>query len=58
MTICTPANTVWATNKELELYMHLQGYDLIGITKAWWDGSHDWNAAIAVYRLFGIDRRG
>lgn len=29
--------------KELEVLMRDQDYDLIGITKAWWAQPHDWN---------------
>lgn len=30
-------------------------YDLIGITKTWWDGSEDWNIGMQWYRLFRKD---
>lgn len=26
-------------HEELELCVQLQGYDLVGITETWWDGS-------------------
>ncbi|GAB0193035.1 hypothetical protein GRJ2_001768800 [Grus japonensis] len=36
----------------------LQGYDLIGITEMWWDGSYDWSVGMEGYRLFRKDRQG
>lgn len=36
---------------ELEIYVHLQGYDLIDITKMWEDGSHAWSIGMEGYRL-------
>lgn len=30
---------------ELEVYAQLQGCILIGVTKMWWEDSHDWCAA-------------
>ncbi|GAB0204592.1 mitochondrial enolase superfamily member 1 [Grus japonensis] len=36
--------------------MWLQGHDLIAITEAWWDSSHDWNAVMDGYVLFRKDR--
>jgi len=41
---------------ELEVCMQLQGCDLAGIMEMWWDGSHDWSAAMKRYRLFRKDR--
>lgn len=35
-------------NKELELWVQLQGYDFIEITETWWDGLHDWSAAMVL----------
>jgi len=32
--------------EELEICTCLQGYDLIGITEIWWDGSYDWSAGM------------
>ncbi|KAK4816349.1 hypothetical protein QYF61_015663 [Mycteria americana] len=43
---------------ELEICVQLQGYDLVGIMEAWWDGSHDWSIAMEGYRLFRKDRKG
>lgn len=31
---------------ESEVSVQLQGYDLAGIMKTWWDGSHDWNTTV------------
>ncbi|GAB0210230.1 hypothetical protein GRJ2_003488800 [Grus japonensis] len=44
--------------EELEICAHLQGYDLIGITETWWDGSYDWSVGMEGYRLFRKDRQG
>ncbi|GAB0175756.1 hypothetical protein GRJ2_000040800 [Grus japonensis] len=44
--------------EELEMCTHLQGYDLIGITEMWWDGSYDWSIGMEGYRLFRKDRQG
>lgn len=44
--------------KELEVLMHDQDYDLIGITKAWWAQPHDWNINIGGFSLFWKDRQG
>lgn len=35
-------------NKELELWVQLQGYDFTEVTETWWDGLHDWSAAMAL----------
>ena len=44
--------------EELETCASLQGYDLIGITETWWDGSYDWTVGMEGYRLFRTDRQG
>ncbi|PKU29010.1 hypothetical protein llap_20687 [Limosa lapponica baueri] len=44
--------------EELETCARLQGYDLIGVTKTWWDGSYDWSVGMEGYRLFRRDRLG
>lgn len=44
--------------KELEVLMHDQDYDLIGITKAWWAKPHDWNINTRGCRLFWKDGQG
>ncbi|GAB0209472.1 hypothetical protein GRJ2_003414300 [Grus japonensis] len=57
---CLYANACSMGNKqeELETCTHLQGYDLIGITETWWDGSYDWSVGMEGYRLFRKDRQG
>ena len=45
-------------HKEPEMCVQLQGYDLVGITETWRDGSHDWSVAMEGYRLFRKDRLG
>ncbi|GAB0175990.1 hypothetical protein GRJ2_000064200 [Grus japonensis] len=37
---------------------HLKGYDLIGMTETWWDGSYDCSIEMEGYRLFRKDRQG
>ncbi|PKU49340.1 rna-directed dna polymerase from mobile element jockey-like [Limosa lapponica baueri] len=44
--------------EELETCAHLQGYNLIGITKTWWDGSYYCSVGMEGYRLFRKDRLG
>ena len=44
--------------EELEMCACLQGYDFIGITEMWWDGSYDWSIGMEGYRLFRKDRQG
>ena len=57
---CLYANAHSMGNKqeELEVCTRLQGYDLIGITETWWDGSYDWSVEMEGYRLFRKDRQG
>ncbi|GAB0190981.1 hypothetical protein GRJ2_001563400 [Grus japonensis] len=38
--------------------VRLQGYDIIGITETWWDGTYDWSVGMEGYRLFRKDRQG
>ena len=47
-----------SNHKELEICVQLQGYDLVGITKMWWDGSHDRSVTMEKYRLVRKDRLG
>ncbi|GAB0209691.1 hypothetical protein GRJ2_003434800 [Grus japonensis] len=44
--------------EELETCARLQGYDVIGITETWWDGSYDWSVGMEGHRLFRKDRQG
>ena len=38
--------------------MQLRKYDVLAITKTWWDESHNWNTLIEDYRFFRRDRQG
>ena len=57
--ICLYANTRSTENKEEELQActWLQGYNVIGITEMWWNGSHNWNVGMDGYKLFRKDRQ-
>ena len=57
---CLYTNTRSMRNKqdELEALVSSQNYDIIGITKTWWNESHDWSAGMEGYRLFRRDRQG
>ena len=48
---CPYANARSMGNKreESEMRVQLQGYDLVGITETWWDGSRDWSVAMEGY---------
>ncbi|PKU40140.1 hypothetical protein llap_9563 [Limosa lapponica baueri] len=54
----TNACNIGNKQEELEMCAHLQGYDLIGITETWWDGSYDWSVGMESDRLFRKDRLG
>ncbi|CAM4664489.1 unnamed protein product [Lepidochelys kempii] len=43
---------------ELEVLVMSRNYDVIGITEAWWDNSHDWSTVMDGYKLFRKDRQG
>jgi len=43
--------------EELEICVRSQGHDLIAITEARWDCSHDWNAVMDGYTFFRKDRQ-
>jgi len=32
---------------ELETFMQLQGYNILGIMEMWWDGCRDWSVAMS-----------
>ncbi|GAB0184038.1 hypothetical protein GRJ2_000869100 [Grus japonensis] len=55
---CTYTNACSMGNKqeEIDIYVWLQGHDLIAVTETWWDSSHDWNAVMDGYTLFRKDR--
>lgn len=38
--------------------MQQENHDLVAITKAWWNHSHDRSAAVEGYKSFGRDRQG
>ena len=42
----------------MEAIVQEANYDLVAITKTWWDHSHDWSAVMDGYKLFRRDRRG
>ena len=44
--------------EKLHVCMCLQGYDVIGITETWWDGSHNRNVGIGRHKLFRKERQG
>ncbi|RMC13000.1 hypothetical protein DUI87_10529 [Hirundo rustica rustica] len=44
--------------QELEAMVQQQSYDVVAITKTWWDESHSWSAALDGYKLFRRDRKG
>ncbi|PKU33531.1 mitochondrial fission process protein 1 [Limosa lapponica baueri] len=44
--------------EELEAIVQQENYDVVPIRETWWDDSHDWNAAMAGYKLFRRDRQG
>ena len=44
--------------EELEALAQSQSYDIINISKTWWDESWDWCAVMDAYRLFRSDRQG
>jgi len=52
----TNARSTGNKQEELEICVRSQGHDLIAITEAWWDSSHDWNTVIDGYTLFRKDR--
>jgi len=59
--LCTNARSVGNKQEESEICARSQGHDLIAMTETWWDSSHDWNAVMDGYTLFGKDmppRRG
>jgi len=55
---CVYTNTGSMGNKqeELEAIIQQDGYDLVAITEAWWDNSHDCHTVMDGYRLFRKDR--
>jgi len=54
----TNARSMGNKQEELEATVPLESYDLVAITKTWWDESHDWSAATTGYGLFRRDSWG
>ncbi|KAM6103455.1 uncharacterized protein LJ206_014212 [Theristicus caerulescens] len=54
----TNARSLGKKQEEMELHAQSESCDIIGITKTWWDNSHDWRIAMDGYRLFCKDRQG
>ena len=44
--------------KELEAIVQQEGCDIVAISETWWDGSHEWTAAMDGYKLFRMDMVG
>lgn len=51
-------NSLGNKQKELEATMLLEKCDVVGITEAWWDDSHDWSVPTGGYKLIRRDRQG
>ncbi|KAK4831785.1 hypothetical protein QYF61_019098 [Mycteria americana] len=54
----TNAHSMRNKQEELEALAWSQNYDIIGISKTWWDESCDWGAMMDSYRVFRRDRQG
>ena len=52
----TNAQSMGNKQEELELLIHQNKYDIIGITETWWDETYDWNVVIGGYNLFQRNR--
>ena len=50
--IYTNACSMGNKQEELEAIVQQDSYDLVAITGAWWDDSHDWSAVMDGYKLF------
>ncbi|GAB0209581.1 hypothetical protein GRJ2_003423800 [Grus japonensis] len=44
--------------QELETIVQQENYDIVAITKTWWNDSHNWSAAMDNYKVFRRDRQG
>jgi len=51
---CIYTNAVSMGNKQqvLEAIVQQDSYDFVAITETWWYDSHDWRAAMNVYKVF------
>jgi len=56
--IYTNAHSVGSKQEKLEAIMQRESYDIVAITETWWDGSHNWSAAMNSYKLFRSDKQG
>lgn len=56
--VYTNTHSTGSTHEELEATAQLEWYNLITIIETWWEGSHDWSAAINSQKLFSRDRQG
>ena len=54
----TNAHSMGNKHEELEAMMKQENYDVVAITEAWWDVSHDWSVPVGGYKLFRRDRQG
>ena len=56
--IYTNACSMGNKQEELEAIVQQENYDIVAIMETWWDGSHNWSAAMDGYKLFRRDRQG
>ena len=56
--IYTNARSMGNKQEELEATACQGNYDVVTITETWWDDSHNWSAAMDVYKLFRRDWQG
>lgn len=56
--IYTSAHSMNNKQENLEAIMQKENYDLVTITEAQWNHSHDQSAATKGYQLFWRDRQG
>lgn len=52
----TNAHSMGSKQEKLEATLQLESYNLITITKTWWEGPHNWNTEID-YKLFRRQRQ-
>lgn len=55
--VYTNARSLANKMEELELQLHKEDLDFVGITETWFDSSHDWLANIEGYSLHWRDGR-
>ena len=48
---------VWVVIELVEVLVCSQSYDVIGISKTWWNESHDWSAGMKSCGIFKRDRQ-